>query len=112
MVGSWQVRQRIAAQNRRSVRIYMQPQDNKLTCAEGRKGLPIDRNRTKGSYTLALLTDMLDSHCFESRPRWRFLLIRESRIPRYGFRARFLIEHCLERTLPTFAQCRNPKRAL
>src|SRR6202142_346422 len=36
----------------------------------------------------------------------------ESRIPRRSFGAQVLLEHCLERTLPTLAKCRNPQRAL
>src|SRR6202142_220375 len=36
----------------------------------------------------------------------------ESRIPRRSFGAQVLLEHCLERTLPTLAKCRNLQRAL
>ena len=42
MIGSGQIRQRIAARNRRVVRVEMQAQNNKLTRLEERKGLPID----------------------------------------------------------------------
>ena len=53
-----------------------------------------------------------DSHLSKAGPCWRLFLICESRIPRRSFGAQVLLEHCLERTLPTLAKCRNPQRAL
>jgi hypothetical protein len=53
-----------------------------------------------------------DSHLSEAGPRWWLFFIGESQIPLRGFGTRVLLEHYLERTLPTLAQCRNPQRAL
>src|SRR4029077_16120907 len=104
MIGSWQVRQRIAAQNRRFVRIDKQSQDNKLTRAEDRKGLPVDWPQKEGSDAIAFLTNLPDSHLSKSGPCWSLLFICESRIPRHGLRARLLLEYRLERTLPALAK--------
>ena len=112
MIGSGQIRQRIAAKNRRFARIDEQPHDNKLTRLEARKRFPIDRLQNEGSYALAFLMDIRDSHLSKSRPCWRLFLMGESRIPRRSFGAQVLLEHCLERTLPTLAECGNPQRSL
>ena len=56
--------------------------------------------------------DIRDSHLSKAGPCWRLFLIGESRIPHRSFGAQVLLEHCLERTLPTLAKCRNPQRAL
>src|SRR5271165_4166055 len=53
-----------------------------------------------------------DSHLSKAGPCRRFFLIGESRIPHRSFGAQVLLEHCLERTLPTLAERRNPQRAL
>ena len=52
MIGYWQIRQRIAAKNRRLVRIDQQPQDNELTRLEDRERGPIYRreNERKSRY--------------------------------------------------------------
>src|SRR5271157_5853932 len=112
MVGCWQIRQRIATKNRRFARIDDQPQDDKLTCLEDRKRLSIDRRQDEGSYAVAFFMNIRDSHLSKAGPCRRFFLIGESRIPRRSFGAQVLLEHCLERTLPTLAKCRNPQRAL
>src|SRR5580704_15636810 len=112
MIGSGQIRQRIAAKDRRFARIDEQSQDDKLTSLEERKRLPIDRRQNEGSYVIAFLMDTRDSHLSKSGPCWCLFLIAESRIPHRSFRAQVLLEHCLERTLPTLAKCRNPQRAL
>ena len=112
MVGRRQIRQRIAAKNRRFARIDEQPQNHKLTCLEDRKRLPIDWRQNEGSYAIAFLMNTRDSHLSKAGPCWRLFLIGESRISHRGFGAQILLEHCLERTLPTLAQCRNPQRAL
>src|SRR5271155_5489240 len=106
MIGYRQIRQRIAAKNRWFVRIDEQPQDDKLTCLEDRKRLPIDRRQNEGSYVVAFLMNIRDSHLSKAGPCRSLLLIGESRIPRRSFGA-LLLEHCLERTLPTLAECRN-----
>src|SRR4051794_38797034 len=108
MVGCGQIRQRIAAKNRRFAGIKMQTQNNKLTRMEESKRLPIDRRQTEGSYAIALLINMLDSHLPEAGPCWHWFLIGETRIPHHRFGGQVLLQHRLERTLPTFAQCRNP----
>src|SRR5580700_10743898 len=112
MVGCWQIRQRIAAKNRRFARIDEQPQNNKLTRLEDRKRLPIDWRQNEGSYAIAFLINIRDSHLSKAGPCWRLFLIGESRIPHRSFGAQVLLEHGLERTLPTLAKCRNPQRAL
>src|ERR1700686_4063021 len=112
MVGCREIRQRIAAKNRRFVRVEMQAQNDKLTRLAERKKLPIDWLQNEGSHAIAFLTDLRNSHLSKSGPRRSLLLIRESRIPRHSFGARILLEHRLERTLPTLAKCRNPQRAL
>src|SRR5580704_21642 len=53
-----------------------------------------------------------NSHLAKAGPCWRLLLICESRIPCRSFGTQVLLEHCLERTPPTLAECRNPQRAL
>src|SRR5205823_9809316 len=55
---------------------------------------------------------MDDSHLPEAGPCWRLLSICESSISRHGCCARLLFEYRLKRTLPTFAKCGNPQRAL
>src|SRR5208282_119290 len=112
MIGSGQIRQRITAKSRRFARIDERPQDDKLTCLEDRKGLPIDWRQNEGSYVIAFLMNIRDAHLSKAGPRWSLFLIRESRIPHSGFGAQVLLQHCLERTLPTLAKCRNPQRAL
>src|ERR1700683_3153820 len=111
MVGCRQIRQRIAAKNRGFVRVEMQAQNNKLTRLEDRKMLPVDRRQKEGSYVLAFLMDTRDSQLSKSWPCWCLFLIGESRIPPRSFGAQVLLEHCLERTLPTLAKCRNLQRA-
>src|SRR5271169_2950376 len=108
MVGCGQIRQRIATKNRRFARIDDQPQDDKLTCLEDRKRLPIDWLQNEGSYAIAFLINIRDSHLSKSGPCWCLFLIRESRISLDGFRARLLREYHLKRSLPTLAKCRNP----
>src|SRR5271169_3128842 len=112
MIGSGQIRQRIAAKNGRFARIDEQPQNHKLPCLEDRKRLPIDRRQNEGSYVIAFLMDTRDSHLSKSGPCWCLFLIGESRIPHRSFGAQLLLEHCLERTLPTLAKRGNPKRSL
>src|SRR5579863_4512230 len=112
MIGCRQITQRIAAKNRRFAGIDEQPQDDKLTCLEERKRLPIDWRQNEGSYAGAFFMNIRDSHLSKAGPSWRLFLIRESRIPRRSFGAQVLLEHCLERTLPTLAERGNPKRAL
>src|SRR3984885_15793105 len=55
---------------------------------------------------------MRDLHLSKAGPCWRLFLIGESRIPHRSFGAQVLLEHCLERTLPTLAKRRNPQRSL
>src|SRR5271170_7278430 len=107
MIGCRQIRQRIAAKNRRLARVEMQPQDDKLTCLADRKRLPVARHQNKGSYVIAFLTNLGNSHLSKSLPRWSLLLIRESRVPCRTIGAQVLLEHCLERTLPTLAKGGN-----
>src|ERR1700733_1443857 len=112
MIGCREIRQRIAAKNRRFVRVEMQAQNDKLTRLADRKKLPIDWLQNEGSHAIAFLTDLRNSHLSKSGPRRRLLLIRESRIPCHSFGARILLEHRQERILPTLAKCRNLQRAL
>ena len=112
MAGCRQIGQRIAAKNRRFARIDGQPQDNKLSRLEERKRLPIDWRQSEGSYAVAFLVNTRDSHLSKAGPCWRLFLIGESRIPHRSFGAQVLLEHCLERTLPTLAECGNPQRVL
>src|ERR1035438_305260 len=112
MVGSGQIRQRIAAKNGWFARIDEQSQNHKLTCLEDRKTLPVDRRQNERSYVIAFLMDTHDSHLSKSGPCRCLFLIGESRIPHRSFGAQVLLEHCLERTLPTLAKCRNLQRAL
>src|SRR5579863_1255690 len=112
MVGCRQIRQRIAAKNRWLARVEMQAQNNKLTRLAERNRLPIDWRQNEGSHAIAFLVNIRDSHLSKAGPCWRLFLIRESRIPYRSFRAQVLLEHCLERTLPTLAKRRNPQRAL
>src|SRR5271155_4954721 len=100
MIGSGQIRQRIAAKNRRFARIDEQPQNNKWTCLEDRKRLPFDWLQNEGTYAIGLLINPRDSHLPKSGPCRRLFLIRESRIPHRSFGAQILLEHCLKRTLP------------
>src|SRR4051794_39312843 len=110
MVGCRQIRQGIAAKNRRFVRVEMQAQDNKLTRLEESKTLPIDWRQNEGSYAIAFLINLRDSHLSKAGPCWCLFLSCESRIPHRSFGAQVLLEHCLERTLPTLAKCGNPQR--
>src|SRR5579863_1818887 len=112
MIGCRQITQRIAAKNRRFAGIDEQPQDDKLTCLEERKRLPIDWRQNEGSYAGGFFMNIRDSHLSKAGPSWRLFLIRESRIPRRSLGAQVLLEHCLERTLPTLAERGNPQRAL
>src|SRR5579862_4387253 len=112
MVRCRQIRQRIAAEDRRFVRVEMQAQNDKLPRLEDRDRLRIDWLQDEGSYVLAFLMDTRDPHLPEAGPCWRPFLIGESRIPCRSFGAQVLLEHCLERTLPTLAKCRHPQRAL
>src|SRR5271157_4430734 len=112
MIGRGQIGQRIAAKNGRFARIDEQPQNHKLTCREDRKRLPIARCQNEGSYAIAFLVDTRDSHLSKSGPCWCLFLIRESRISHRSFGAQVLLEHRLERTLPTLAKCGNPERSL
>src|SRR5580692_432794 len=112
MIGCRKIGQRIAAKNGRFPWIHEQPQNHKLTGLEDRNRLAIDWRQNEGSHVIAFLMDTRDSHLSKAGPCWRLLLIRESRIPHRGFGAQVLLEHCLERTLPTLAQRRNPQRAL
>jgi hypothetical protein len=68
MIGSGQIRQRIAAKNRRFVRVEMQSQNNKLTRLEDRRMLLVDRRQNEGSYVIAFLMDTRDSHLSKSGP--------------------------------------------
>src|SRR5580704_9163835 len=104
MIGCGQIRQRIAAKNRRFARIDEQPQNHKLTCLEDRKILPVDRRQNEGSYALAFLINIRDSHLSKSGPGWCLFLIRESRISLDGLRARLLREYRLKGRLPTLAK--------
>src|ERR1700722_12534796 len=112
MIGCRQIRQRIAAKNWRFARIDEQPQDDKLTRLANSKRLPIVWLQNEGTYVIAFLSNIRDSHLSKAGPRWRLFLIGESRISHCRFGVQILLEHCLERTLPTLAQCRNLQRAL
>src|ERR1700681_115913 len=101
MIGFGQIRQRIAAKNRRFVRVEMQAQNNKLACPEDRKRLPIDWRQNEGRYVIALLINIRDPHLSKSGPRWCLFLIGEPRIPHCSLGAEVLFEHRLERTLPS-----------
>src|SRR5271154_1542599 len=107
MIGSGKIRQRIAAKNGRFARIDEQPQNHKLTCLEDGKILYIDGRQNEGSYVIAFLMDTRDSHLSKSGPSWYAFLRGESWIPHRGFGAQVLLEHGLERTLPTLAERRN-----
>src|SRR5450755_1507576 len=108
MIGCGQIRQRIAAKNGRFARFDEQPQNHKLTCLEDRKTLPIDWLQNEGSYAIAFLINIRDSHLSKSGPCWCLSLIRESSISITGFRARLLREYRLKGRLPTLAECGNP----
>jgi len=110
MVGCGQIGQGIAAKNRRVIRIDKQPQDHKLTSLEKRKRLTIDGRQNEGSYAIAFLVDISDSHFSESEPCWCWFLIRQPSISRGGGRAQVLLEHHMKRRLPTCAKRRNSKR--
>src|SRR5271170_6495715 len=112
MIGYGQIRQRIAAKNGRFARIDEQPQNYKLACLENRKRLPIDWRQNEGSYAIAFLINISDSHLSKAGPCRRLFLICKSRIPLRSFGAQVLLEHCLERTLPTLAKRRNLQHAL
>src|SRR5580698_10883443 len=111
MVGGRQIRQRIAAKNGRFARVDEQPQDDKLTCLADRERLPFDRLQNEGSYAIAFLMDIGDSHLSKARPCWCLFLSRESRISQ-SFGTQVLLEHCFERTLPPLAKRRDLQRAL
>jgi len=74
--------------------------------------LPIDRLQNEGSYVIAFLINISDSHLSKGGPCWCVSLVCEPRIPDRSFGAQVLLEHGLERTLPTLAQCRNLQRSL
>src|ERR1700687_790478 len=112
MIGCREIRQRLAAKNRRFARIDDQPQNDNLTGLEERKPLLINRHKNEGSYTLAFLTNSRDSHLSKAGPGWRWLLSGKSRIPHRSFRSQVLLKHSLKRTLPTLAKRRNPHGAL
>src|SRR6516164_8231423 len=112
MPGCRQTCKRLPAKNRRFAPVDRQAQNNKLPRLEERKGLPIDWHENERSHATAFLSDLRNSHLSKSGPRRSLLLIRESRIPRRSFGTQVLLEHCLERTLPTFAKCRHLQRAL
>jgi len=112
MIGRGQIRQRIAAKNGRFARFDEQPQNHKLPRLVDREGLPIDWRQTQGSYVIAFLMNIRDSHPSKSGPCGRLFLIRESRISFDRFRARLLLENRLKRRLPTLAECGNPQRPL
>src|ERR1700685_1607950 len=112
MVGCRQIRQRIAAKNRRFARIDEQSQNNKLTRLEDRKKLLIDWRQNEGSYAIAFLINIRDSHLSKAGPCWCLFLVGESRIPRRSLGAQVLLQHCLERALPTFAKRGNLQGAL
>ncbi len=107
MIGCGQIRQRIAAKNRRFARIDEHPQNYKLPRLADRKRLSIDWRQNEGSYAIAFLMDTRDAHLSKTGPCWRLFLIREPRISHRSFGAQVLLEHCLERTLPTLAKCGN-----
>src|ERR1700690_155162 len=89
----------------------MQAQDNKLTRLEKRKRLPIDWRQNERGYASAFFMNIRDSQLSKAGPCWWLFLIRESRIPHRSFGAQVLLEHCLERTLPTLAKRRNLQRS-
>jgi len=74
--------------------------------------LPINRRKDEGRYAIAFLMNIRDSHLSKAGPRWCLFFIGESRIPHRSVGAQVLLEHCLERTPPTRAKCRNPQCAL
>ena len=53
-----------------------------------------------------------DSHLSKAGPCRCLFLIGEARITHRGFGTHILLEHCLERTLPSPTQCRNSQRPL
>jgi hypothetical protein len=83
----------------------MQAQNHKLTRLEERKRLPIDWRQNEGSYAIAFLMNIRDSHLSKAGPCWCLFLIRESRISLDGLRARLLREYRLKGRLPTLAKC-------
>src|SRR6201987_129431 len=112
MVGCREIRQRIAAKNRRFARIDDQPQNHELTGLEESKTLLVGRHKNEGSYTLAFLVNSGDSHRSKAGPGCRWLLGGKSRIPHRGFRSQVLLKHCPKRALPTLAKRRNQQGAL
>src|SRR5579864_1174974 len=112
MVGCRQIRQRIAAKNRRFARIDKQPHHDKLTRLAKREWSSIDGRQNEGSYASAFLMNIRDTHLSKSWPCWCLFLIGEPRIPHRGFGTQVLLEHCPERTLPTCAKGRNLQRTL
>src|SRR5579864_2570888 len=112
MIGCREIRQRIAAKNRRFARIDDQPQNHKLTGLEERKTLLVGRHKNEGSYTLAFVVNSGDSHRSKAGPGCRWLLCGKSRIPHRSFRSQVLLKHCLKRALPALAKRRNPQGAL
>src|SRR5215469_743141 len=101
MVDCWQIRERITAKNRRFARFELQAQNNELPRNEERKMLSIDWRQNEGSYAVAFLLYIRDSHLSKTGPCWRLLFICESRISDGTLGARVLLEHRSERTLPT-----------
>src|SRR5215813_5022140 len=110
MIDSWQVRQRIAAKDRRLTWIHLQPQDNKLTRPSNGKRLLIDWRQNEGGHAIAFLTDMRDEHLSEAGPRWFLFLICEPGVSHNGLCTRPLIENRPERTLPALAKGGNSER--
>ena len=60
------------------------------------------------SSSKAVAGNLGHAHRSESRPCRSLLLIGEPRIPRHSFGTRILLEHRMERTLPTLAKGGNP----
>src|SRR6201981_2770406 len=112
MVGCREIRQRIAAKNRRFARIDDQPQNHELTGLEESKTLLVGRHKNEGSYTLAFFVNSADSHWSKAGPCWRWLLCGKSRISPRSFRSQVLLKHCPKRALPALAKRRNPQGAL
>src|SRR5262249_38087095 len=90
----------------------MQPQNNKLTRLEEGGGLPIDWRENAGSKDITLLVNIRESPLSKAGPRGPLLLIGQSGIPHSSFGIQVLLEHRLERTLPTLAKGWDLQRAL
>ena len=92
------------------MRLYLQPQDHKLTRLEDRDGLCVDRDQNEGGHAIAFLTDMCDSHLSESGPCRSLFFICKTGIPLYRLRIR-LLQDRLERSLPACAQGWDTERS-